>query len=110
MNSKYKTFVAATLVGLTARLSGTVYGQASLPENRVATTTTSQSVDLVLSRFEAQFIAAADAMPSMEYDFNPGSLGVPGANFKGGARLRIRGQTCGRDELRDLQRDERSQA
>ncbi len=83
MNSKYKIFVAATWVGLTASLSGTLYGQASPSENRAATTTTSQSVDLVLSRFEAQFIAAADAMPSKEYDFNPESLGAPRANFKG---------------------------
>jgi uncharacterized damage-inducible protein DinB len=38
---------------------------------------------VVLSRFEVQFIAAAKAMPSEEYDFTPASFAAPRADFKG---------------------------
>ncbi len=43
----------------------------------------SSSYDLVLTRFESQFVAVAKAMPSSEYDFNPGALTLPRAEFKG---------------------------
>lgn len=83
MELRNRLIVAAMLCGLTAGLPGTFYGQTNVPVDRAAITTTSQSLDLVLSRFEAQFVTAADAMPSEQYNFSPDSFGAPRADFKG---------------------------
>lgn len=55
------------------------------PETSVAQTTTSvaSSYDVVLTQFEHQFVAAAQAMPSDQYDFSPSALPLPQAQFKG---------------------------
>ena len=42
-----------------------------------------ESFKTVLSRFEAQFVAVAQAMPSDKYDFTPASLNMPQADFEG---------------------------
>lgn len=83
MKFKHRLSVTAMLCSLTASLPGALYGQTGVPVAHAAITTTSQSIDSVLSSFEAQFVSAADAMPDENYNFTPESFGTPRANFKG---------------------------
>ncbi len=72
--------VAGALCGYRAladTAKGTVADQAA-PAPSVAS-----AVDREIADAEKEIVDAADAMPESKFDFSPGSLAIPGADYKG---------------------------